>query len=1288
MAILFFTGVDAFTPFRLQQKLSSLQNIQPITQFSAEFCYLADVDDKITDAEIAQLLKLLSGSRAIPHFPEGRHFWVLPRIGTISPWSSKATDIAKICELTSVKRLERGTCYTIPEAKNKDLFLALHDPLTESILENEADLALVFSSNAPEPLITIDILNIGRDALIEANNKMGLALSSAETDYLFSVFTDLGRNPSDAELMMFSQVNSEHCRHKIFNASWKIDGKEMPHTLFGMIKNTYKKNPNQVLSAYSDNAAVIKGPTGERLGIHPDQHHYEFISEPIHTVLKVETHNHPTAISPFAGAATGNGGEIRDEAATGRGGVPKAGLCGFSVSDLHIQGFEKPWEINIGKPKHMASALQIMLEGPLGAAAFNNEFGRPNLCGYFRTYTSQMSEPNEFRGYHKPIMIAGGIGNIREKSVEKKSFDAGATLIVLGGPAMLIGLGGGSASSMTLGQSSEALDFASVQRANPEMQRRAQEVINVCWSYGENNPILSVHDVGAGGLCNALPELVHGSERGAKINLRDIPNAAPSMSPLAIWCNESQERYVLAIKPNHLELFSKIADRERCPFAVVGEALVEEVLQVQDDYYHNHPVDMPMPSIFKDMPKLSKNIERIKPKLQPINFSEISLAESIERVLQLPCVADKKFLITIGDRTVGGMTARDQMVGPWQVPVADVAVTTTGFTTFTGEALAMGERTPLSIIHPKAAARLSIGEAITNIAAAPIVSLSDITLSANWMAAANYDPDAAPLYDAVEAVGMEFCPELGINIPVGKDSLSMRTIWREDNIEKKVISPVSLIISAAAQVSDVRHIKTPELKNNPNSVLMLFDLCHGEKALGATAFSQVFGQMGDVGADISSEVLKHFFACIQDLHANHLILAYHDRSDGGLLATIAEMGFASHLGITLDFHLAESEIIPALFDESLGAVIQVSNENLERVNHIISTHHLGDRATSIAAINDEDCLVIRNDGKLLYKNSRIQLQRLWSETSYFMQKIRDNPIGAEQEYHQILDAKDPGITVSLTFDYPKTYALPVKLPRPKVAILREQGVNGHAEMAAAFTLAGFEARDVHMSDLISGRVNLADFRGLVACGGFSYGDVLGAGSGWAHSILLHSKVRDDFSAFFQRDNTFALGVCNGCQMLSQLSSIIPGTAHWPKFTRNQSEQFEARFSLVKIEPSPSIFFKNMEGSVLPVVVSHGEGLATFDSDDLASVQNLEQICLRFVNHRQQITEAYPFNPNGSPQGITGLTSENGRVTILMPHPERVFRTVQHSWHPENWGEFSPWMQMFVNAYVWCTQGCD
>ncbi len=1291
MNVIFFSGDLAFTPFRMQQKLQKLQTLLPLKEFSAQYCYLAEVEENISNTEIMKLNTLLPNSQPLEHFsPLG--IWVFPRMGTISPWSSKASDIAKICELHSLKRIERGIFYhfnglalnEISSEQKKAFFQGLHDPLTESILEKETDLFRIFSEEKPEPLVKVDIMGQGRQALLTANEAMGLALSSAEIDYLFAVFSDLGRNPSDAELMMFSQVNSEHCRHKIFNAAWRIDGNPMPHTLFQMIKNTYKYNPNDVLVAYADNAAVIKGPLAERFCVNPENRQYEFNRENIHTVLKVETHNHPTAISPFSGAATGSGGEIRDETATGRGASPKAGLCGFTVSDLQIPGAEKPWELNIGRPRQMASPLQIMLDGPLGAAAFNNEFGRPNLCGYFRTFTAKMDEDHIYRGYHKPIMMAGGVGNIRESSVEKKSFEASAKLIVLGGPAMLIGLGGGSASSMTLGQSSEALDFASVQRANPEMQRRAQEVINACWSYDENNPILSVHDVGAGGLCNALPELVHGSARGAKIQLRDIINAAPGMSPLAIWCNESQERYVLAINPRRLELFTKIAERERCPFAVVGEATEEETLAVIDTYFKNFPINMPLPMLFKDMPKLSKNVARTKLNYSSFNFSTLPLEESIERVLQLPCVGDKKFLITIGDRSVGGMTARDQMVGPWQVPVADVAVTSSGYTSHTGEALAMGERTPLSIINAPAAARMAVGEAITNICAAPITALKDITLSANWMAAAHYDPDAAALYDAVQAIGMEFCPALGINIPVGKDSLSMRTIWSEGELQKKVISPVSLIITASAQVCDVRKTKTPLLKKSFETQLFLFDLSEKSHGLGASALAQVYGQTEAQGADIDAELLKNFFACIQDLHKADLLLAYHDRSDGGLLATVSEMSFAAHLGITLDVNVPENEIFSALFNESLGAVIQVSQNAVPLLFKIIQQHTLDSFVHPIGVLNDEDHLIIRNNGKEIYRNSRIHLQCLWSETSYLMQKMRDNPICAEQEYHHILDGNDPGLNAQLTFKLPEHPLFSIKSTRPKVAILREQGVNGHMEMAAAFALAGFDSVDVHMSDLISARSSLRDFQGMVACGGFSYGDVLGAGTGWAQSILLHPNVRDDFSAFFQRENTFALGVCNGCQMLSQLKSIIPGADLWPRFIRNQSEQFEARVSLLKIEPSTSLFFKNMAGSIFPVVVAHGEGQALFaDAEKLAEIQNANQISARFVNHHHQITEVYPYNPNGSPQGITSVSSESGRVTIMMPHPERAFRTLQNSWHPENWGEYGPWMQIFINAYDWC-----
>lgn len=1293
MSVLFFLGDSALTPFRLQQKLEALRTLFPIQEIQADYFYLAEVEEKISASEIEKLETLLAKSKKIEHFASENSLWIFPRIGTISPWSSKATDIAKICELHSVKRIERGikyhfqnfdfTALTLDEKKS--LFSFLHDKMTESVLEKESELAQIFSEKKPKPLVTIDMLESGRKALLNANESLGLALSSVEIDFLFSAFSQLGRNPSDAELMMFSQVNSEHCRHKIFNAAWQIDGKPMQRSLFQMIKNTYQLNPNDVLIAYADNAAVIKGPEAERFFVNPETHQYEFIRENIHSVLKVETHNHPTAISPYAGAATGSGGEIRDESATGRGGAPKVGLCGFSVSDLQIPGMPRPWELNMGRPAHMASAFQIMIEGPLGAAAFNNEFGRPNLCGYFRSFTAKMPEENQFRGYHKPIMIAGGIGTIRQDSVEKKSFEAKAKLIVLGGPAMLIGLGGGSASSMALGQSSEALDFASVQRANPEMQRRAQEVINTCWSFGKNNPILSVHDVGAGGLCNALPELVHGASLGGKIDLRDIPLAASDLSPLEIWCNEAQERYVLAIQEKDLPLFTEIANRERCPFAVVGEAIREERLMVSDDYFKNNPIDMPLPMLFKDMPKLSKNVERSSITFPDFDFSTIQLEEAIQRVLQLPAVADKSFLITIGDRSVGGMTARDQMVGPWQVPVADVAVSTSGFTSHQGEALSMGERAPLSLLDAKASARMAVGEAITNMSAAQIQSLSTVTLSANWMAAANEEPDAVDLYDAVHALGMEFCPALGINIPVGKDSLSMRTVWMENEREKKVLSPLSLIISASASVQDVRKTKTPFLKNDLKTKLFLIDLNVGPPRLGATALAQVFGHIGEGGADIQPALLKQFFDCIQNLHQENILLAYHDRSDGGLLVTLLEMAFASHVGLRIEIN--NQPIFPYLFNEALGAVIQIAQADEEKFEKIIEQHALKSYVHFVALINNEDRIFIQNQNEIIYTNSRAALQRIWSETSFLMQKMRDNPACAEQEYNRILDSQDPGLSASLTFNLPKPKDLNLK-KRPKVAILREQGVNGHVEMAAAFTLAGFEALDVHMSDLIESRVNLRDFRGLVACGGFSYGDVLGAGSGWAQSILLHAAVRENFSAFFKRTNTFTLGVCNGCQMLSQLSAIIPGTSHWPRFVRNQSEQFEARFSLVKIEASPSLFFKNMAGSIFPVVVSHGEGRARFaEAQDLSALEKREGVCTRFVDHHYQPTELYPLNPNGSPQGISGICNEDGRVTLLMPHPERVFRTLQNSWHPDSWEEYGPWMQIFLNAYEWCEAAC-
>ncbi len=1288
--MLFLQGSLTYTPFRLNQILHRLQTQFPnVTALKSHYVYFVDTAQKLSEKELQQLQALLPQSQfaELTQSPEKNVCWVIPRIGTISPWSSKATEIAHICDLTAISRIERGIYYEIESNEKltggmiRDLWAELHDPMTQTIIQDIEALNQLFQSHEAQTFTTIDIEKQGIQALIDANEKLGMSLTEGEINYLFEAFQRLGRNPSDAELMMFAQVNSEHCRHKIFNAQWTIDGIVHEKSLFDMIRNTYEQNPRQVLVAYKDNAAVIKAHDVSRFFIDPNTHAYQAKMEPAPIVLKVETHNHPTAISPFPGAATGSGGEIRDEAATGRGAQPKAGLTGFSVSHLHIPDFPQPWETCVGKPKHMASALDIMLEGPIGGAAFNNEFGRPNICGYFRTFEMMvLSDYGDIcRGYHKPIMIAGGIGSIREMNVEKKSLPASALLIVVGGPAMAIGLGGGSASSRSTGENSELLDFASVQRANPEIERRAQELINVCCAMGDENPILSIHDVGAGGLSNALPEIVAACERGADLQLRDIPNAEPGMTPLEIWCNEAQERFVLAINPKSLSLFEKIAKRERCPFAVVGKATKSEKLQVNDNEFNNDPINIPMALLFDDTARMHREDKHANPAHVLLDTKKIDIKDAVKRVLQYPCVADKSFLITIGDRSVGGLVARDQMVGPWQVPVSDVAVTSASFDSDRGEALAMGERTPIALIHHAASARMAVGEAITNIAAAAIDDMSQIALSANWMAAADYPGEGAGLYDAVQTVGMELCPALGISIPVGKDSLSMRTKWQDKGQTKSVTAPLSLIITATAPVNNVRATLTPELQTNTGeTLLLLIDLGKGANCLAGSVLAQTYNVLGDRPPDVDDPVaLKQFFKAIQSLNRNQLLLAYHDRSDGGLFATLCEMAFAGHAGLEIGLKFLGQDPIASLFSEELGAVIQVQNKNLQLVLDILQGHDLDAHTHVIGSVNRSDSIVIHFNEREFYREKRVILHRLWSETSFKLQSLRDNSDCAKSQYDQLLEDDNPGLNAHLTFDVEENIAAPYinRRVKPKVAILREQGVNGHVEMAAAFHHAGFESVDVHMSDLLNERVNLQDFKGLVGCGGFSYGDVLGAGRGWAQSILMHPNIRDEFHHFFERNDSFALGVCNGCQMFSYLKELIPGAEHWPSFHRNESEQFEARLSLVKVMPSPSIFFKDMAGSVLPITVAHGEGRVVFEKQEAL-------VALQYVDHHHQSTNIYPMNPNGSPDGVTGFTTSDGRVTILMPHPERVFRAVQFSWCPDEWNDESPWMRFFRNARAW------
>tara|TARA_R110002050_G_scaffold1244_1_gene8475 strand:+ start:14201 stop:18085 length:3885 start_codon:yes stop_codon:yes gene_type:complete len=1287
-------GRSALSAFRLEKLLTTIQaQLDNVLALRTEYRYFIEVDGdgELSPAEQTVVSTLLEADlRSSDAATDESFFLVTPRPGTISPWSSKATDIAHNSGLSSVLRIERGTAYFIQIAgkltseQGSTLTKLLHDRMIESVFDSEDEAERLFIHGQSRPIVAVDILNGGRSALVEANKTMGLALAEDEIDYLVDNFTDLGRNPNDIELMMFAQANSEHCRHKIFSADWIVDGKTKPHTLFNMIRNTHKLHPEGVVTAYSDNSSVIEGPQSHRFHVDMANNEYSYQGEVQHILMKVETHNHPTAISPFPGAATGAGGEIRDEGATGRGSKPKAGLTGFSVSNLNIAGFEQPWETPYGKPSRMASAQEIMLDGPLGGAAFNNEFGRPNLCGYFRTYEALVPSADGFevRGYHKPIMVAGGMGTIRPQHVKKNIFEPGVQLIVLGGPAMLIGLGGSAASSVASGTSDEGLDFASVQRGNPEMERRCQEVIDRCVALDDNNPIVAIHDVGAGGLSNAFPELVNDSGRGGKFELRVVPNDESSMSPMEIWCNESQERYVLGINPEDVERFQAICERERCPWAIVGEATSEQHLLVGDAEFDQNPVDMPLSLLLGKPPKMLRDVKHQTFEKPELDLAEIKVDAALERVLKLPTVASKNFLITIGDRSVTGLVARDQMVGPWQVPVADCAVTLADHHGFQGEAMAMGERAPLALIDAPASGRMAVGEAITNIAAASIANIGDIKLSANWMAACGHAGEDALLYDTVEAVGMALCPELGIAIPVGKDSLSMKTVWQDEGKTKSVTSPLSLIVTAFAPVTDAAKTCTPQLRTDHGDTdLIYIDLGKGKNRLAASALAQVYNQVGHYGPDLDDPAaLKHFFYAIQQLKQDDLLLAYHDRSDGGLIGTLCEMAFAGHCGIDVNLN-ALGDALPVLFNEELGAVIQVRHCDVEETLSVLREDDLLNHCHVIGSLRDDQQIVITVNGEKVINESRITLHRFWAETSYQMQALRDNPDCAKQEFDGLLDASDPGLHANLTFDPADHVAAPfiVSGVRPKMAILREQGVNGQIEMAAAFDHAGFTAVDVHMSDILEGRIDLADFKGLVACGGFSYGDVLGAGRGWASTVLHNDKARQQFSDFFNRQDTFALGVCNGCQMLSQLKELIPGSEHWPRFERNVSEQFEARFSLVEIVESASILLQGMAGSVMPIAVAHGEGRADFSA---TGSQANALVAMRFVDNNGQVTEHYPQNPNGSAEGITALTTTDGRVTIMMPHPERVTRTVQHSWHPDDWGKDGPWLRLFQNARKW------
>ena len=1239
--MLILPGAPALSDFRIEKLKAALAaSIPALRGVSAQFIHLVDTAAELDTERSDVLSQLLQyGPRAEFIAGGGLSYFVVPRPGTISPWSSKASDIAHNCGLDMIARIERGVQYHFDiegdiDGEQQALLLAsIHDRMVESVLNTPEEASVLFSRQSPKPMQAVDVLAGGRDALVAANSELGLALADDEIDYLLESFIQLARNPSDVELMMFAQANSEHCRHKIFNADWVIDGVTETQRLFGMIRSTTEASPAGVLSAYSDNAAVMEGWSGQRLLPTSGSREYAFSEEPIHILMKVETHNHPTAISPFAGAATGSGGEIRDEGATGLGARPKAGLTGFTVSHLRIPGYQQPWEIEFPHPERMASPLEIMIDGPLGGAAFNNEFGRPNLAGYFRTFEARVPglPDNEIRGYHKPIMIAGGVGNVRAEHSNKIDVPVGARIVILGGPAMLIGLGGGAASSLASGTSSEDLDFASVQRGNPEMERRAQEVIDRCTEMGPDNPILLIHDIGAGGLSNAVPEAVDHSKLGAEIELRDVDNAEPGMSPMAIWCNEAQERYVLIVGEDRLDEFRSLCRRERCPVSVIGTLTEREQLVVNDREFGNKVVDMPMSVLFGSAPKMTRDVMR--PAADDTELRLADIDQAALRVLRFPAVADKSFLIHIGDRTVGGLTARDQMVGPWQVPVSDVAITASGFAASTGEAMAMGERTPLATINAPASGRMAVAEAITNICAAPINKISDIKLSANWMAAAGHPGEDARLFDTVKAVGDELCRELGIAIPVGKDSLSMRTRWQEDDDEFEVVAPVSLIVSAFAPVSDVRKHLTPELRRvDEPSYLLLIDLGNGRNRLGASCLAQAYLRPGGATPDLDNpEDLQNLFAAVQELNARDMLLAYHDRSDGGLLACVAEMMFASRLGAALQLSGKHADMPGALFSEEVGVVLQVTKSKLTQVQMVLDRH--GVVANAIGRVSEDPRLVIRNDEGTVLDLERSQMQREWSEMSYRVQSLRDNPVTAKEEFERIQDENDPGLNVSLSFDPADNIAQAfLGGARPRVAILREQG------------------------------------------------DVLGAGGGWAKSILYHDALRDQFAAFFQRPDTFALGVCNGCQMMAQLRELIPGAQSWPRFLRNKSEQFEARLSLVEVVESPSLFLNGMAGSRMPIATSHGEGRVVFASDaDRYTASYM--IAARYVDNYGAGADSYPANPNGSRDGICALSNEDGRVTIMMPHPERVALTTQNAWHPDNWGVDGPWMRIFRNARV-------
>jgi phosphoribosylformylglycinamidine synthase len=1284
--VLIIPGRSALSSARKATLLAKVREVSPhVTSIDARWVHLVVASRELTAEELTQLGHMLSyGPVEAPQRPSRRletvetaSFVITPRIGTVSPWSSKATDIAHVCGLTAITRIERGTEYNLvgESIDITKIGAVLSDRMTESVLVREQDLAKVVSpAGTPRPLRFVALGNRGIETLRDASVRLGLALAEDEIEYLVARYQELGRDPTDVELMMFAQANSEHCRHKIFNAEWFVSGEKQERSLFQWIKQSTANAPAGVLSAYKDNAAVVEGSVAERF--FPDGDGvYRGHVEPAHILGKVETHNHPTAISPFPGAATGSGGEIRDEGATGRGAKPKAGLVGFTVSDLRIPDALEPWERDewIGRPDRIASALDIMTDGPLGGAAFNNEFGRPAILGYFRTF--ELGD----RGYHKPVMLAGGVGTIRPQHVQKAPVPAGAALVVLGGPAFLIGLGGGAASSLAQGASAEDLDFASVQRDNAEIQRRCQEVIDRCWAMGDANPILSIHDVGAGGLSNAMPELVHDAGLGARLELRKIPTGEPDLSPLELWSNEAQERYVMAIAQARLDDFAALCARERAPWAQLGTATPDGRLTLADDRGGPPPVDLPLEVVLGKPPRMTRRAEPLPSPRRALDLAGASVADALERVLGLPTVADKTFLISIGDRTVGGMVSRDPMIGRFQVPVADCALTTAGFDTYAGEVMSLGERPPVALLDAAAASRLAIAEAVTNLAAVPIGELGRIKLSCNWMAAAGHPGEDAKLYAGVRAAA-ETAVALGIAIPVGKDSMSMRTQWDG----KAVVSPVTLVVTAFGPVTDVRKNVTPELRGTGE--LLLVDLGGGKGRLGASCLAQVFGQLGDVPPDLDdAKQLRAFFDVTQKLVAKGTLLAYHDRSDGGAIVAALEMAFASGLGLDLDLSALHADPFAALFSEELGAIVEVAREDVAQVRAAFATH--GIAVHSIGRATAGDRIRVSHGGALVLDASRSELRARWSHVTHQIARRRDDTACADEEHAGRIDPQALGIQPQLTFDPSTDIAAPfiAKGARPRVAIMREQGVNGQIEMAAAMTRAGFEAVDVHMTDLIEGRIDLSGMRGAIACGGFSFGDVLGAGRGWAATFRYNPRAQAAIRRFVDRADTFVLGVCNGCQMVADLApDLVPATRDvWPRFVKNRSERFEARLVTLRIEASPSLFFQGMVGSRIPIANAHGEGRAEFGSPaQLDALEAKGLVSARFVDGHGDTTEVYPCNPNGSPNGIAAITTPDGRITVIMPHPERVYRTVQMSWHPPEWGEDSPWMRMFRNARVW------